>query len=197
MAYYIQTIVTQIKNIVKNSNIFLSVSMGMGIIILESIIPPLPLAVFIALNMIVFGKILGFIISLVATIIGSSLSFYIFRTLSHKLHNKMNKYEKTKKISHLIHRMGEISFTKLVIILAIPFTPAFSINIGAALSKMPYKKYFLALVISKIFMVYFWGFVGTTFFESVSDITVIFKLVLLMLIAFIISKIVIKKFDVE
>ena len=97
----------------------------------------------------------------------------------------------------LINIIDDISFSKLVIIMAIPFTPAFAINIGAGLSKMKYKKFLLAAIIAKLSTVYFWGFVGTTLFESMTDITVIIKLTVILLIAFILSKIVINKFDVD
>ena len=93
--------------------------------------------------------------------------------------------------------VSNISFSKLVVIMAIPFTPAFSVNIGAGLSKMPYKKFLFAALISKISIVYFWGFVGTTFVESISDPTVLIKLGVLLIVAFILSKIVINKFDVD
>ena len=93
--------------------------------------------------------------------------------------------------------ISNISFSKLVIIMAIPFTPAFSVNIGAGLSKIKNKKFLIACIIAKISIVYFWGFVGTTFVESISDITVIFKLVIILLIAFMLSKFVINKFDID
>lgn len=197
MEQIIQSLIEYTKTIVENSNIFLSVFFGMFIIVLESIIPPLPLAVFIALNMIVFGNFIGFVISWIATIIGSSISFFIFRKLENYIHKKMNKNDKLKKFDDFMTNIGTISFSSLVIILAIPFTPAFSINIAAGLSEMSYKKYLYALLISKIFLVYFWGFIGTTFVESVTDINILIRLCVLMIVAFILSKIVIKKFNIQ
>ena len=43
-------------------NIFISIFLGLGIIVLESIFPILPLALFIATNVLVFGKIFGFVL---------------------------------------------------------------------------------------------------------------------------------------
>ena len=76
-----------------------------------------------------------------------------------------------------------------------PFTPAFSINIAAGLSKMKYKKYFWALVFSKAFMVYFWAFVGSNILTNITDINLMIKMGLLIVVLFIASKIVTKKFD--
>lgn len=194
MEYIINSSVELLKNIVLNSNIIISFIVGMGIIIIESFIPILPLAVFIAINMIVFGNFIGFSISYIATIIGCSLSFFVFRKLRTSFYKKI---ETKPKIKDLMYKIDKISFSSLVIILAIPFTPAFSINIGAGLSTISYKKYLFSLFISKIFLVYFWGFIGTTFIESITDIGVIIKLVFIILIAFILSKFVMKHFNIK
>lgn len=195
MQEMIQDIVLKIQDYVVGNNIFLGLFVGVFLIILESIIPILPLALFIALNMIIFGNILGFIISWIATILGCSLSFFIFRKgFSNFIYKNIDNRPRTKKLMNIV---SNISFSKLVVIMAIPFTPAFSVNIGAGLSKMPYKKFLFAALISKISIVYFWGFVGTTFVESISDPTVLIKLGVLLIVAFILSKIVINKFDVD
>ena len=52
---------------------------GVILIIMESIIPALPLSVFITLNMVAFGNFWGFIISWLSTILGCMLSFSAFR----------------------------------------------------------------------------------------------------------------------
>lgn len=191
----IQNIIEQLQTLVESNNTFVSVFFAFFIIIIESMIPILPLALFIAINMIVFGNVLGFFVSWLATILGCSLSFFIFRKgLSKKLYKGINNKPRTKKLMKII---SNISFSKLVVIMAIPFTPAFSINIGAGLSKMPYRKFLMATLIAKISVVYFWGFIGTTFVESITDVTVLIKLSIILLIAFILSKIVINKFDID
>ncbi len=195
MQQIINDIIEYLKDLVLNNNMFISLFLGMGIIILESMIPILPLALFIALNMIIFGNLVGFIISWIATILGCSLSFFIFRKgLSKRLYKNIENKPRTERLMNVV---SNVSFSKLVVIMAIPFTPAFSVNIGAGLSKMKYKKFLTACIIAKISIVYFWGFVGTTFVESMSDITVIFKLLIILLIAFILSKFVINKFDID
>lgn len=194
MVSIIESSVELVKQLVENSNPFISVLIGMFIVILESIIPMLPLAVFIAINTIAFGNIIGFIISWIATIIGCSISFYVFRLLKTKICIKINKKQKLKNI---MDKINDIDFSKLVIILAFPFTPAFSINIGAGLSDISYKKYLLALTISKLSIIYFWGFIGTTFLESITDVGVLIKLAIIILIAYGLSKFVMKKFDIR
>lgn len=170
---------------------------GVITIILESMIPVLPLSVFITLNMVSFGPIFGFLISWFSTIIGCMLSFYLFRHFfSDKLYRFIKKKEQDKFAS-IMKAISNISFSNLVILIAIPFSPAFLINIAAGLSKIKVEKYFLSIMIGKLVMVYFWGYIGTTLLESLTDITVLFKIAGLLVGAFIISKLVEKKLKVS
>ena len=92
MQEIIQDIVIQLQNLITGNNMIISIFFGFFVIILESMIPILPLALFIAINMIVFGNVLGFFISWLATIIGCSISFWIFRKgLSNKLYKNIEK----------------------------------------------------------------------------------------------------------
>lgn len=194
MGQVIRDILEQLTSFVYSNNILVSLFFGLFIVILESIIPILPLALFIAVNTVVFGNTLGFIISWVGTIIGCSLSFWIFRKgLGKKVYFYLDTKVKGKK---LMEKISNLDFSKLVLILAIPFTPAFSVNIGAGLSRMNYKKYLLALIISKLSIIYFWGFIGTTFVESITDIGVLVKIGVILFITFLLSRIVIKKFKI-
>lgn len=192
MEQLVQQFVVIIENFVISNNIFLSLFFGVFSILIESIIPALPLAVFIAINMIAFGNLIGFIISWISTVMGCSLSFFICRKLRKFIQNKLKK---DSKILLFIDKIDKIKFSNLFLILAMPFTPAFSINIAAGLSKMEYKKYLVALLFSKIFIVYFWGYVGTTLAFSITNIEVLIKMCLIIVVLFVISKIVTKKFN--
>ena len=186
-------IINNIQLFVETSNIFFSIAVGVLIIITESIIPILPLSVFIAINVIAFGPVGGFITSFIGTMIGCTLSYFLFNKLRLFVYKKLYKHT---NLINFINKINDIKFSNLVLILAMPFTPAFTINIAAGLSEMKYKKYFLALLCSKIFIVYFWAFIATTFLESITDVTVIIKIAILILGAYILSKVVTKKFNI-
>ena len=192
MEEILQQLVIYIQNFVATNNIFLSVIVGSLMISIESIIPALPLSVFIAINTVAFGNLFGFLISWISTVIGCSISFFLCR----KLRNiAIKKIKKDSKIINFIDKIDNIKFSSLFLILAMPFTPAFSINIAAGLSKMKYKKYFWALVFSKAFMVYFWAFVGSNILTNIADINLMIKMGLLIVVLFVASKIVTKKFN--
>lgn len=170
---------------------------GVLLIVLESIIPALPLAVFIALNIKSYGMLAGFIISWLSTILGCMLSFYMFRKLFQKrLYNYIKKKD-SDKLDKFMNMITNISFTNLVVIVALPFTPASWINAAAGLSKINPKKFLIAIFIGKPAMVYFWGYIGKSFLESLTDVTTMIKIALLLIGAFLISKIVEKKFNLR
>lgn len=168
---------------------------GCILIVLESIFPILPLCVFIVINFLAFGSLVGLLISWLFTIIGCMLSFYLVRSKIQGWFNK--KVRKNTKVNSLMNKIDKWKFGNLVIVLAIPFTPASIINVAAGLSKMNQKKYFVALAIGKIFMVYFWGFVGLGLIESLTNPNALIKIIIMVLIAYLLSKLVSKKFDIE
>jgi len=195
MGEIIDTAIEFLKDQVQSNNPVVGIFFGMLIIILESMIPILPLAVFIAVNMLVFGNVTGFIISWISTIVGCLIAFIICRKgLSDKFYSKIKK---EGKIDNLMNKISNIRFSHLVVIAALPFTPAFAVNIAAGLSTISYKKFILAIMISKLSIVYFWGFIGTTFLESITDVKVLIELGIIILIAYIFSKLVMKKFNIE
>lgn len=170
---------------------------GVFLIILESIFPMLPLSVFITLNMLSFGSFFGFIISWLSTIVGCMLSFTLFRHFFQKKLYRFIKKNEQDKFANIMNAISNINFSNLVILIAIPFSPAFLINIAAGLSKIKVEKFFLAIIIGKMVIVYFWGYIGTTLLESLTDITVLFKIGGLLVIAFFISKIIENKLKVR
>lgn len=170
---------------------------GFLLVLLESAFPVLPLAVFIGFNVIAFGNIAGFIISYFATVAGCILSFTLFRYVIKNLGLRIINQKTKEKIEKFMINMTNIDFNTLVVILAIPFTPAFIVNIAAGLSSIKMKKYFIALLISKTSIIFFWGYVGTNLIKGLKDPIIWLKVLGLVLITYIISKIVEKIVKVE
>ena len=188
-----------INKIVDKTTIFLQSGgypVGFLIVFIESIFPIVPLAVPIALNLIAFGNVAGFIISYVATIFGCLASYMIFYYLSETKPIKKLLSNKKFKIDSLTNTIKNISLSRLTVISSIPFTPAFLINIVAGLTKLPKRKFIISTIVSKIFLVYFWGFIGKSLLESFTDIKTITTIVIFLIIFYIISKILEKKFNV-
>lgn len=165
--------------------------LGCLLIVVESILPILPIFVFITLNFLAFGKIVGFLISWLCTVLGCFISFMIFRDgvqtwFEKRLRNK-------SAVDKIMNVIDKLKFEHLVLLLTVPFVPAFAINIAAGLSKMDLKKYVMALFIGKAFFVYFWGFVGTGLIESLTNPSSLIKVFGIIIIAYILSRLISKK----
>lgn len=173
---------------------------GIVLIILESIIPILPLGVFIALNVTSFGSVFGFILSWISTCIGCLLSFSFFRYFFRGKLEKYLKKHRNKNIRQakkIKKKIDTISFSNLVLIVALPFTPAFAINIAAGLSKITKRKFLSAIFIGKLSITYFWGYIGKSFIDSMMDITTIIRICLLLVVAYVLSKVIGNKMNIE
>ncbi len=168
---------------------------GFLIIIIESIFPVLPLGLFVSLNMLAFGNVVGYIISLIATIGGCLLSFYAFKNGFNKVLYKHIKLD--GKVDIFLKRIKKLSFRSLTLLVAMPFTPSFAVNISAGLSKMESKKFILAILIGKPFMVFFWGYIGKTLIQSISDPLVIAVILMIMLLAYLLSELIQKLLNIK
>lgn len=190
------TIDTLITNILDALGIF-GPLLGCLLILIESILPILPLSVFITLNFLAFGNAFGFLISAILTIIGCNFSFYLNRrVLKGRVDYLLKRYDK-KTIDKFMTTFSNIKFKNLVLLMAFPFTPAFLINIFAGISKIEYNKFLIASIISKPFMVFFWGYIGTTLIQSLTHPIYLLKIAIILLIAYILSNIINKRFNLD
>ncbi|MBE6148440.1 MAG: TVP38/TMEM64 family protein [Firmicutes bacterium] len=179
-----------IEQFISNMGVF-APFFACSLILIESMIPILPLCTFITINFISFGTIGGFIISWFFTCLGCFLSYYLVKK------GIRNWYETRMKTAPLLDNclnyVNNLSMPSFTTLLAMPFTPAFMINIAAGMVNMNFKKFFWSILISKIFMVYFWGYVGVGIVESFSSPIIIIKISLMIVLAYLISSFV-KKF---
>lgn len=195
MQEFVNNIISNLQEISASLPFIYSILFSFFIVAIESILPMLPLGVFIALSMVLLGNIFGFLVSWIATSLGCLLSFILVRKLFYKKFSKrMEEKEKSRK---LVKSINKLSFSSFVVITALPFTPAFVINIVCGLSKMSIKKFISGILIAKIFITYFWGFIGTTFLQSVTDIKVLIELVIMLIAAYLLSKLAMKKYNID
>ena len=165
------------------------------LIVLESVLPILPLFVFITINFISFGTFLGFIISWLCTVLGCIISYYLVKKFLRNF--VVKKIKNIDLLTRCMNYIENLSLTKITVILSIPFTPAFMMNIAAGLVNMNFKKFFIAILISKVFLVYFWGFIGTSLVESFQHPESLITVVIMMLIAYGISLVIKKVFKIN
>ena len=142
-----------------------------------------------------FGYFFGFLISYILTLLGCFFSFYVVRKLLKnffKLHIRKNP-----KFDKIMLKIDDLKISQLVLITALPFTPAFLVNIAAALSEMTFKKFAVSLIIGKISIVFFWGFIGTSLIESLKNPKILLIILIMLGLSYLLSKFVTKKLDIE
>ncbi len=162
---------------------------GFLLVFLESMIPILPLSAFVTINIFTYGNILGFIVSYLGTTSGCIVAYYLCKKFNDHFESR---YKGNKTVKDIKKKLKNIKLTTLVVILAIPFTPAFAINIAAGLTRYDFKKYVVAVIIGKIPMIYFWSFIGASLKESLSDPIILVKIGVMLLITYLASKVITK-----
>ncbi len=176
-----------ILTFIQNSGL-LGVVLSCFILSIESIIPIIPLLVFISINFIILGPVLGFILSWIFTVLGSLFSYYIFRK---KLSSKFTNLTKDNEtVQRYIKILRNLSTGKILLIVALPFTPAFAVNIAAGILKIDFKKYLTAILFGKISLVAYSAYIGTSFIEGLSNPIILVNLGILILLIYILFLIV-------
>lgn len=184
-----------IKNLLANMGVYAPI-LACLLIVFESIIPVVPVGIFITVNSYYLG-ILGFILSYVFTVIGCLISYYLCRGKLKKHFDNMLDKKEHKILKKMMKLFNNIKVEELALLIALPFTPAFIVNIAAGLSNIDTKKFTIGLIIGKLFMVYFWAYVGTSLIESVKNPLILIKIVVILVIVFILGKVVNKRLRLE
>ena len=155
--------------------------------------------ILIFLLMVLFYRfgILGFFISYVFTILGCIISYNIFNSRARlRLNNYILKKDK-KKLDKVVKNIRKVKFINLCLLISLPFTPAFLVNIACGLANVNKKKYILSLIIGKLFLVIFWGFIGTSIIDSIRNPLNFIFIGILLILCFIVSRLVSKKEGLE
>ncbi len=174
-----------------------------ALIFLEGILAFLPLFVFVAFNILAlsnifgtfFGTILGVVLSWIFSVLGSFTMFFLVRKI---LGGRFrNKIKNSPKVIKFMNVLDKLTYSQLVLITSIPFSPSFFINLGAGLSTVNYKKYFCALLIGKFAEMIFLGYVGVSLLECLTEPLALIKVAVIMVIGYMISIVVNKKFNLD
>lgn len=165
------------------------------LIVLEGVLAFLPLVVFVTINILTLGTVLGSAISWIATVIGSFITFLLCRKGFSQIFRKF--INSKEGIKHFMEKIDKLKFNQLVVIMSIPFAPSFFINVGAGLSKIPAKKYLYALLVGRLFSIIYLGYLGVNLVDALKNPIIIIKVLLLTLAAYILGKIINKKFDID
>lgn len=191
--YFINYIIDNCTEFVSNGGILV----GFFFVFLECFIPALPLSVFVALNVNAFGFFIGCFISWIATSLGSYICYLFFSYIGSRFSEIFLSKKIVKNIKEYIDRFNNIKFSELVLIITLPFTPSFLVNIVSGLTNMSNEKFIGALLIGKIFSIIFWGYIGKSLIESITDLDSIIYIAVTLGLSYVVSKIVSHKLKIS
>ncbi|MEG0313961.1 MAG: VTT domain-containing protein [Erysipelotrichaceae bacterium] len=145
------TIITYLKEI----GPFVPISLAF----IESLLPVLPLALIVNLNIQLDGIMIGIIYSYIGSLLGSILVYLFFNYLSNTC--LRTKIVKIKGVNTFLNKLETISTFYLIILLSTLIVPSSLVNISIALSNYPRSKFLLVLCISKFISISIMGIGGT------------------------------------
>ena len=132
--------------------------LGIGLPMIEALIPALPLIVFVLANAVAFGFWLGFLYSWLGSVMGALLVFFIIRHFGRsRFFSFVNKHEKVRKAMGWIERKG---LAPILVKFFFTFTPSALINVVAGLSRISVKQFGLALAFGKLVMIFILTYIG-------------------------------------
>lgn len=149
-----------LENIMEIFNKYKSMGpvLGIGLPMLESFLPLLPLVLFIVANVNSFGLFLGFILSWIGACAGSILVFLIVRKFGQK--KVFSFIRKHKSIQKMLLWFEHRGFGPIFLLLCFPFTPSAAVNVVAGLSKISNTNFILAVLLGKLVMIFIVSYTG-------------------------------------
>ncbi|MFJ8530108.1 TVP38/TMEM64 family protein [Bacillus sp. NPDC094106] len=132
--------------------------LGIGLPMVEALIPALPLIVFVMANAVAFGLWLGFFYSWFGSVLGALIVFFVIRRFGRsRFFSFLNKHAKVRSAMGWIERKG---FAPIFVLFCFPFTPSALINVVAGLSRISIKQFGLALAFGKLVMIFILSYIG-------------------------------------
>ncbi len=125
---------------------------------IESLFPPLPLVVFVTVNVISFGLGWGYLYSFLGTFIGSYLMFLIISKYGRSRFEHM--VHRSRRFDNLLHWIKEQGFVPIFVLLTFPFTPSIVVCGLAGLAGVKRDEYVTALFFGKLIMVFSLSYIG-------------------------------------
>lgn len=133
-----------------NQYSYIAIPISLLVSVLIAIAGVLPSVFVTGANILFFGPIKGFFISLLGEVIGGYVSFYIYRKGFKKRIKKSIDMNKYKIIKGIVEGDGKTATILVVEGRLIPFIPSGFITFAAAISNIKVLPYIIATLIGKI-----------------------------------------------
>lgn len=124
----------------------------------------IPTMIIVAMNTVVFGPLVGFLVSLVGIVLGTYSFFLLFRySFGKYLWKQINRFKISESIREIMGKVEARGFTYVTMLygpLILIVSPV-PVTIAAGLSKINHRTYFWGLVCGEAIMILMATFLGT------------------------------------
>ena len=129
------------------------------LMVLQSIIAPIPAFVITLSNAVIFGWIKGAILSWSSAMVGASMCFYISRILGRDVVEKLNSKGALKNIDVFFEKYGNYA---VLVARLLPFVSFDLVSYAAGLTSMNFASFFIATGIGQLPATIVYSYVGGT-----------------------------------
>jgi uncharacterized membrane protein YdjX (TVP38/TMEM64 family) len=131
---------------------------GVALTFMKSFVPPLPTLVIVGVNAAVYGLWLGFLYSWLGLVAGCLLTFLLVRRVAD--HPFIQRYAQRRKVQNGLRWVRRNAFSYVFILSIFPVGPFVVVNVAAALARMRFRSFLLAIAAGKGIMVFAVSLVG-------------------------------------
>ncbi len=125
--------------------------------LLQVIILPIPAAITVLAGTLIYGPMTSFVVSAIATFVGSVIAFIIGRKVGRKLLNWLFEREKIDKYAEILGKKGKVPF---IIMMLLPFFPDDVICMSAGITNMSLGFFSVAVALTRSVYIFFVAFFG-------------------------------------
>ncbi|MGL4762619.1 MAG: TVP38/TMEM64 family protein [Sarcina sp.] len=130
-----------------NNYAYLAIPLSLLVSIIIALLGVVPSFFVTGANIIFFGPVKGFLISLLGEVIGGVITFYLYRM---GFKTKAKGLAKYKMIDSIIHSKGKKAAMLIFEARLLPFVPSGFVTLAAAISEVAVVPYTIATVLGKI-----------------------------------------------
>jgi uncharacterized membrane protein YdjX (TVP38/TMEM64 family) len=134
---------------------------GIALTFMKSFIPPLPTILIVGVNAAVYGLWLGFLYSWLGIVSGCLVTFLIVRRVAG--HPYLERWAQKPKVQKSLVWIRRNAFSYVFLLSLFPVGPFVVINMAAAVARMRFRSFFIAIVFGKAIMVLSVSFIGHDF----------------------------------
>jgi uncharacterized membrane protein YdjX (TVP38/TMEM64 family) len=131
---------------------------GILLTFMKSFIPPLPTMLIVGVNAAVYGLWLGFLYSWIGIVSGCLVTFLVVRRLAG--HPYLARWAQKPKVQKSLVWVRRNAFSYVFLLSIFPVGPFVVINMAAAVARMRFRSFVVAIVFGKAIMVLSVSFIG-------------------------------------